>query len=129
MATASRVGWCAALVLAATGLEAGERPDRGRVEATSAPAVREWSRRIDRLLDGRQLSVRQVRADTMIAGRRHERLAQLYRGVPVWGGELAVQSDAAGPLSVFGRYYEGIDVEVAPRLRGDDVEAMVARRG
>jgi len=130
MATALRVGWCAALVLATTVVEAGDRPGReARVEATAGPEVREWSRRIDRLLDGRELSLRQVRADTMIPGRRHERMAQLYRGVPVWGGELAVQSDAAGPLTVFGSYYEGIDLDIAPRLRPADAAAMVGRRG
>ena len=35
----------------------------------------------------------------MIPGRRHERLAQHHLGVPVFGGELARQSDAAGTLT------------------------------
>ncbi len=130
MATASRVGWCVVLMLAAPVVEVAGGPVRGeRVEATAGPEVREWSRRIERLLDGRELAVRQLREDTMIPGRRHERMAQLYRGVPVWGGELAVQSDTAGPLTIFGRYYEGIELDVAPRLRPAEVESMLARRG
>jgi thermolysin len=52
----------------------------------------------------------------MLAGRRHERLEQLHRGVPVWGGEIARQSDDAGTLTVFGTIYEGIEIETRPTL-------------
>jgi len=100
-----------------------------RVEASSGERLREWSRRVDRLIASGELAVRLTRDDTMIPGRRHERLAQLHRGVPVFGGELARQSDASGTLTVFGTFYEGIDVDVAPRLRPADAEARVAARG
>jgi Zn-dependent metalloprotease len=106
---------------------AGERT--ARVEATSGERVREWSGRVDRLLAAGELAVRLTRDDTMIPGRRHERLAQLHRGVPVFGGELARQSDAASTLTVFGTLYEGIDVEVAPRLSPREAEARLAARG
>jgi thermolysin len=49
--------------------------------------------------------------------------------VPVFGGELARQSDAAGTLTVFGTLYEGIDTDVAPRLGSRDVEDRIAARG
>ena len=105
----------------------GERA--ARVEASSGERLREWSGRVERLLAAGELAVRLTRDDTMIPGRRHERLAQLHRGVPVFGGELTRQSDAAGALTVFGTLYEGIDVEVAPRLSLADVEARLAARG
>ena len=100
-----------------------------RVEASSGERLREWSRRVDQLIASGELAVRLTRDDTMIPGRRHERLTQLHRGVPVFGGELARQSDASGTLTVFGTFYEGIDVDVAPRLRPADAEARVAARG
>jgi thermolysin len=106
---------------------AGERA--ARVEAASGEHLRQWSGRVDRLLAGGDLAVRLTREDTMIPGRRHERLAQLHRGVPVFGGELVRQSDAASTLTVFGTLYEGVDVEVAPRLGPAEVEARLAARG
>jgi bacillolysin len=123
---AETVGVCALLIVASVA-SAGERS--GRVAATAEPAVRDWARRVERLLDARQLAVRTVRDDTMIAGRRHERLTQLYRGVPVWGGELAMQSDASGPLTVFGDYFQEIELDTTPRLRAAEVERLVEQRG
>ena len=117
---------CAAAAIPAV-VAAGERA--ARVAASSAEAVREWGGRVERLVASGDLAVRLTRDDTMIPGRRHERLAQLHRAVPVFGGELVRQSDAAGTLSVFGTLYEGIDVGVTPRLRPADAEAILAARG
>ncbi|HXK09893.1 MAG TPA: M4 family metallopeptidase [Vicinamibacteria bacterium] len=99
------------------------------MEASSGPAVSEWSKRVDQLEAAGQLVVRLTREDTMIPGRRHERLAQRHRGVPVFGGELVRQSDAAGALTVFGTFYEGIDVDVTPRLGPAEVEGLLAAKG
>jgi thermolysin len=100
-----------------------------RVAAASGAAVGEWSARLDALVRSGDLAVRLTRDDTMVPGHRHERLVQLHRGVPVFGGELARQSDAAGTLTVFGTFYEGIDVDVAPRLSAREVEGRLAARG
>jgi thermolysin len=104
-----------------------ERPLR--VAAASGGALGEWSARVEGLLLSRELVARLTRDDTMIPGRRHERLVQLHRGVPVFGAELARQSDAAGTLSVFGTFYEGIYLEVTPGLSGAQAEALLAGRG
>jgi len=119
---------CLSAALALPALAAAGEPS-ARVEASSGALVREWSSRVDRLLASGDLAVRLVRDDTMIPGRRHERLAQLHRGVPVFGGELARQSDASGTLTVFGTLYEGIDVDVTPRLGPAEAEARLAARG
>jgi bacillolysin len=117
---------CAAVAIPAVAAAGG---GSAGVQASSGASLREWSGRVDRLLASGELAVRLTRDDTMIPGRRHERLAQLHRGVPVFGGELTRQSDASGTLTVFGTLYEGIDVDVAPRLRPADAEARVAARG
>ena len=117
---------CAALAVA-TVAAAGEQASR--VAASSGEAAREWALRVDRLLATGELAVRLTRDDTMIPGRRVERLAQRHRGVPVFGGELVRQGDSASTLSVFGTLYEGIGVEVAPRLGPAEVEARLAERG
>ena len=121
------------LLLVAAGLAAqgsaaaAERPLR--VAAASGAVLQDWAHRVDDLVAGRALVPRQTREDTMIAGRRHERLAQLHQGVPVFGGELLRQSDDAGTLSVFGTLYQGIDVGTAPALSLAQAEARVAARG
>jgi bacillolysin len=123
-----RRGLCACAVLAVPAvLAAGEQVSR--VEASSSEAVREWEGRVERLAASGELAVRLTREDTLIPGRRHERLAQFHRGVPVFGGELVRQSDTAGTLTVFGTLYEGIDVDVTPRLRPAEAEALLASRG
>ena len=121
------IAWLFVALAVPLGVEAGERPLL--VEARSPSAVSEWSDRVDVLLTSRDLAVRLVRADALIPGRRHERLAQLHRGVPVFGGELIRQSDASGPLTVFGTFHEGVALDVTPRLRPRDVESALAGRG
>jgi hypothetical protein len=116
-----------AAVAAAHAALAADRPLR--VAAVSGTPLADWSARVDRLLSSRELEPRLTRDDTMIEGRRHERLAQVYRGLRVFGGELVRQSDAAGTLSVFGTFYEGIALDVAPRLSPAAAEAQVASRG
>jgi Zn-dependent metalloprotease len=123
-----RVSLCVFAALAFPALAAsGERA--APVAASSGELVRVWADRVDRLLATGELAVRLTRDDTMIPGRRHERLAQLHRGVAVFGGELVRQSDAAGTLTVFGTLYEGIDVDVAPRLSAREIVARLAARG
>ena len=107
---------------------ASDRPLR--VAAASGAALGEWAARVEGLLASRELVPRMTRDDTMIPGRRHERLAQHHRGVPVFGGELVRQSDRIGTLSVFGTLYEGIDVSTTPTLSpADATERIAARRG
>ena len=120
------------LVLAALAIPgavaAGDRPLR--IAAASGTALGEWTARVDGLLASRELIPRLTRDDTMIPGRTHERLAQLHRGVPVFGGEVTRQSDDAGAtLTVFGTFYEGIDVGVTPGLSRAAAEAKLAERG
>ena len=92
------------------------RPRLTAVAATSRAALSEWDQRIGALTGRGELRVRSTIEDTMLAGRTHTRFEQLHRGVPVWGGELVRQDDAAGTLTVFGSLYEGIDIETRPAL-------------
>lgn len=98
------------------GPPADPRPRLSAVAATSRAAISEWDQRIGALTGRGELRVRSTIEDTMLAGRTHTRLEQLHRGVPVWGGELVRQDDAAGTLTVFGNLYEGIDIETRPAL-------------
>ena len=116
-------------LLAVSGAASAGEVRATRVAATSAPALAEWATRLERLTASGDLTERLAREDTLLPGRLHQRLQQRFRGVPVFGGELAVQTDGRETLTVFGTFYEGIDVEVAPRLRPIDAERAVASLG
>ena len=112
----------AGLVLAMFGMGMMQGPAEGpgprmnAVMATSRAAISEWDQRIGALSARGDLRIRTSGEDTMLAGRSHTRFEQLYRGVPVFGGEIVRQSDAAGTLTVFGNLYEGIGIETRPTL-------------
>ena len=125
-----RATWLYAVLVVALAPEPVPAAERAaRVAASTEADVRDWSLQVERLLSAGELRVRLTREDALIPGRRHERLAQLYKGVPVFGGELVVQSDASGPITVFGTLYEGIDLDVAPRLAPREAESLAAARG
>lgn len=107
---------------------AGEPGARYRaVSAAGRTAIGEWDQKIAALTSRGDLRIRSTREDTMLAGRTHTRFEQFYRGVPVWGGEVVRQEDAAGTLTVFGGLYEGIDLETAPALGPSAARAALLR--
>jgi thermolysin len=46
----------------------------------------------------------------------HQRYNQYYQGIPVWGAQLIRHSRAGKVYCINGRYYDDIDIEVAPEL-------------
>jgi bacillolysin len=131
MMASSRLVWSIVFTAATVPAAAATVPAGGPVSvaAASGPALAAWADRVERLeRSGDLVSVR-TRQDTMIAGRVHERLVQFHQGVPVFGSAVNRQNDASGPLTVFGTYYEGIDVDVRPRLGAREIEARVAAAG
>jgi thermolysin len=103
---------------------------RGRVNvmAGSNAERRAWTSRIDRMIRSGELRVRQVREDTLLAGRTHERANQYYRGVRVYGGDIARQLRNGATESVFGTLYEGIGIDPSPALDEDRARALLAAR-
>jgi bacillolysin len=72
--------------------------------------------RLDSMLSDGTLDIQSTQEDTMIPGHVHERLKQMYKGVPVFGGQLARQMDGRSIISVSGRLYDGIDLDVTPQV-------------
>jgi thermolysin len=75
------------------------------------------------------LSLLQGSEDTLMAGRSHERFDQYYKGVRVFGADVARQMDGAVPVSVFGQLYSSIDLDPTPALSADEATASVERAG
>lgn len=98
-----------------------------RIVAASPQAVREWDAVAASMLRSGELRVRQTRDDTLLPGQVTERADQYYRGVRVFGADVARQLDAQGAvLSIFGSLYPGIDIATDPALDEEAVRAKVA---
>ncbi|HEX6323845.1 MAG TPA: M4 family metallopeptidase [Vicinamibacterales bacterium] len=88
-----------------------------RVAPRGLGTLRDWDRRVTADVRSGDLRRRSVREDTLVPGRSHERFDQFFRGVRVYGADLALQRSAAGQtISIFGTLYDGIDVDTEPAL-------------
>ena len=103
---------------------------RGKVAiATRSTAqLRDWDRRVDRMLRSGELRVRQTLEDPLVAGRTHQRSDQYHRGVRVFGGDVARQLRNGATESVFGMIYEGIDIDPEPGIDADSARAILEKR-
>ncbi|MBI4475611.1 MAG: M4 family metallopeptidase [Acidobacteria bacterium] len=127
-------GFATALAIVFVATIAGHRPVTGQYAgslATIAPAsageLRQWNDRIEALLVGGDLRVARIQDDTLMPGRLHERLDQVYRGVRVDGAGVTRQLADGVAVSVFGTIYEGIDLDPTPALSVEDARAAIAR--
>lgn len=122
-------GSAVATILAAVPPAPGAQDRAGlvRIGPQTIAELRQWDGRIDRMLRSDDLVVRRVFADRQVPGRTHERSDQRFRGVPVFGGDVVRQIDGGQTVSIFGTIYEGIDLDVTPRLTPGDAKAAIER--
>src|SRR4051812_14244842 len=60
----------------------------------------------------------------------HERLKQMYKGVPVFGSEVVRQMDGRTVISLSGRLYDNVTLDVTPQISSQAAEdAAVASAG
>jgi thermolysin len=94
--------------------------------------LRLWDAAVVGWMRAGDLSRVSIEQDLKVPGRTIERLAQRYRGVPVFGADLVRQTNAWGqPESIFGTFYPDIDLTIAPGLPPDRARdaLMVATKG
>ena len=104
------------------------QPRVSSIAAVSAHDLRSWDGAVNTMVRAGELALRLERADTLVPGRTHERYTQMYHGVPVHGGDLARQVDDKGlTISIFGSLYEGIAIDIEPKLSSSDAQAIVER--
>jgi hypothetical protein len=100
--------------------------------AASADALPETLDRVDAMLSAGELDIAAVQGDTMIRGRAVERLAQVYEGLPVFGAQVVRQMDGRAVISVTGRLYGALDMNVAPSIssqRANEIAMSAAPSG
>src|SRR5262245_21453594 len=100
---------------------------RQAVAAMSFADLRSWDATVDRMKRDDSLRVHRTIEDTELSGRLHERLDQYYKGIRVYGGDIARQTDRGLTVSIFGTIYEGIDLDVTPALSIEAVKAVIER--
>ena len=118
------VGGGAASSTQATAVVQAGRADIA-VAAADPAGLRQWNGTVARMIQADDLRVRQIRDDTLIGGRTHERLSQYHEGLPVVGGDITRQTDGGLTLSIFGTAYTDIDLDPTPRLSADEAKVII----
>lgn len=117
------------VAVAATTAAAAAQPRLTTALASEPASIRAWDTTIDTMMRAGDLEVRRAEPDSLVEGRTHVRLQQFHRGVPVYGAELTRQTDDTGAtISIFGRTYSDVDLDVRPALTVADAVAIVAGR-
>jgi bacillolysin len=118
---------CAFLAaVALPGLAGGEER---RVAVSDAAELAPWAARLQQMADAGQIGLARGHDDVLVPGRRHLRFSQIHAGVPVWGGELVVQTAGQDLVSVFGTLYDGIALDASPTLSTRDAEQIARSQG
>ena len=115
-----------AIVAAPAGRATGDTPG-DRFAANAGLALRQRSEAVESMERSRELRLRAVQADTLLAGRRFERLDQYYRGVRVFGGEVVRETDGRLTLSIAGTLYGPILLDTTPTLEPGEAVAIFER--
>lgn len=84
--------------------------------------------RVDRMLRGGDLRVRDSRPDKLVPGRRIERADQYHRGVRVFGGDVARQLAGGQTVSVFGTLYDDLRVTGEPAVAESEARRRIEQR-
>jgi bacillolysin len=79
--------------------------------------------RVDAMLTVGELNIAGLHADAMMPGRAVERLGQFYEGLPVFGGQVVRQMDGRAIVSVTGRLYEALEIDVNPSITPEQAGA------
>ena len=116
----------AVALLSQTPVAVQERAGRQAISTVDLSALRQWDAAIDRQLRLGELRTYGTRANAVVPGRRSERLAQYYQGIPVHGADLNRQTDRGITTSVFGTLFTGIDLDPTPGLSVAAARAVFA---
>ena len=141
IATATAVGAAAAAALASTELGTRKRGDAPvTLNATSAghgatgagqgsslalSDLRAVDAEVDRLLRQGDLVLLSRQSDSRLDSRTHERLQQLYQGIPVIGGQVTRQLEDGLTRSVSATLFQGVAADTIPQVSAEAARATV----
>jgi thermolysin len=109
----------------------GGRPDDAGGLVLVSPATTDelmaWNDRLEQMRRSGELELAETMADTVLAGRWHERYEQRHHGLPVFGAGASRQTDGRRVVSLFGTLYRGIDVDTTPAFSRDRARERLER--
>jgi thermolysin len=105
---------------------AQERPLVLAVTRATSSDLRAWDAQVDRMVNDRDLRLRTIDRDSLLADRQHERFDQFYRGVRIIGGDLTRQTAPDGTVSLFGTVHDAINLDVTPAYSIADAAQRIA---
>jgi bacillolysin len=116
-----------ALALCLVPAAAQQRAGQGRVAiaAQSSAAIRDAAPMVDGMRRSGELRLRSSRADVQVRGRTHERFDQYYRGVRIFGADVAQQLNTGQIVSLYGNVYDDIDLEPSPTVTAEAARSTV----
>ena len=96
---------------------------------TDASELRLLDAQVDALVRDDALVLASRQLDVSLSGRVHEAFKQYHAGVPVYGGGLARQLANNGlTVSIFGTFYQGIDLDMTPQIAQNEALALVEQQ-
>jgi thermolysin len=99
--------------------------DAGESSASAIAALRAATATLEARITAGQLRRVAVESDPLVVGRIHERFAQFYRGVPVFGADATRQLNNFGQTtSIFSAYFSDIGIDVTATLTADQARAL-----
>ena len=116
----------AAVVFAGSLQLTGQEPvENGRSFglAASGELLPEALDRVDSMLTIGELNIASLDVDTLLPGRAMERLGQVHDGLPVFGAQVVRQMDGRTIVSVTGRLYDQLDVDVNASIAPEQANA------
>jgi hypothetical protein len=99
------------------------------VSADDPSALAEWDARVTRMLRSGELRLRETAQDPVVKGRTEQRLTQLYKGVPVFGGDITRSLDGVTTVAILGALYGDIVLDPVPGLTTDEAAAIFDELG
>ena len=106
----------ALVIVCSPGLRAQGRRAVPAINPASVTELRAHDDRVTRMLRGGDLRLRDAGPDKLVPGRRIERADQYFRGVRVFGADVARQTAGGQVVSILGSLYDGIAVDTSPRV-------------
>ena len=86
------------------------------IDASEPPARDEWDARVAQMLKVGDAVMKDASTDSLVKGRTLQHLAQLYKGVGVFGGDITRVMENKQTVSVFGTIYKDITIDPVPKL-------------
>jgi len=103
----------------------GINSSRITLAAITQSAVAESNGLITRMLQAGELASVRVQNDPQIAGRQIQTLQQVYKGIPVEGGSVTLQTAGPATLSVFGTVFNGVSLAMPPAIAPVDAARII----